>query len=133
MSEEQEKEPLGTYTRKIDIPVYEPSDRKPFLNNLMCTKKRDELLADIDKSDIPEEIKVFLRSSAERHTKFDFAAIADFYAHSKTDVKQLFEDSALVIVDYDDALKNGFIAYQEIVDGKMQTIMDDNWDRYDGQ
>lgn len=115
------------YSRKIEVPIYEPKDKKPLLSSLTSTTKRDQLLLDIEKSDVPEEIKTFLQSAAERHTVFNFGKIADFYAHSKPDVKNLFEQSALVIVDYDDAIKHGFVAYQEVVDSNIDKIQNDGW------
>ena len=117
----------AVYTRKIEIPTYTPSNKKPNLSGLYSVEKRDELLIRIEKSEVPEELKIFLRSSAERHTKFNFAKIADFYAHSNSDIKELFEDSALVIIDHEDAIKNGFVAFQESVDKDIQLIQNDQW------
>lgn len=115
------------YTRKIEIPIYEPSSVMPKVSQLFNTEKRDELILEIDKHDLPDEVKLFLYSAAERHTQFNFAQIADFYAHANKEIKQLFEDSALVIIDYDDAVKNGFIAYQDEVDKDVQTLIDNEW------
>lgn len=54
------------YTKKINIPVYEPSERKPELKELCDTSKRDELVAQIDKTNIPSEVKRFLKLAAEQ-------------------------------------------------------------------
>ena len=49
-------------------------------------------------------------SSAERHTVFNFDKIADYYAHAKPEIQDLMEKSALVIIDFDKAIENGFVA-----------------------
>lgn len=115
------------YTRKIEIPIYEPKNVMPHIRDIYNTSKRDELIQKIDQFDLPEEVKEFLYSAAERHTQFNFSKIADFYAHSRPEIKELFEDSALVIVDYDKAIESGFIAYQEEVDKDVQTLIEKEW------
>ena len=52
---------------------------------------------------------MFLTAAATRHSVFNFDLIADYYSHSKPDLQQLMEDSALVIIDYDAAIANGFV------------------------
>lgn len=115
------------YTRKIEIPIYEPKNVMPKLSDIYNTDKRDELLVEIEKCNLPDDIKAFLQSAAERHTQFNFAKIADFYAHAPKDIKVLMENSALVIIDYDNAIRNGFIAYQEEVDKDVQTLNEQSW------
>lgn len=109
------------YTRKIQSPIYEPKNIKPQLSDIYDTTKRDILLLEINKSNQPEIIKDFLRSAAERHTAFNFTKIADYYAHSSPDLKNMLEDSALVILDYDKAVRLGFAAYEKDV----YTVIDD--------
>lgn len=108
------------YTRKIEIPIYEPKNEMPHVSNLYNKDKCNELQAKIKSADIPNDIKEFLYSAAERHTSFNFSKIADFYAHSDFEIKRLFEESALVIIDYDNAVRNGFISYQKEVDDDVQ-------------
>ena len=48
-------------------------------------------------------------SAAERHTVFNFNKIADYYARAGAEVQALFEESALVIIDYEKAIENGFV------------------------
>ena len=40
---------------------------------------------------------------------FDDSKIADCYAQSDEQTKKLMQDSALVIIDYNDAIDNGFV------------------------
>ena len=52
-----------------------------------------------------------MRVAATRHIVFNYSAIAEFYAHSDKNVQELMEQSALVIIDFDDAIKNGFVKF----------------------
>jgi len=108
------------YTRKIQIPMYEPKNIKPDIRELYDEEYTNKLKANIQKADIPDDIKKFLNCAADRHTKFNFSRIADFYAHSDLEIKRLFEESALVIIDYNDAVRNAFISYQTEVDFDLE-------------
>ena len=59
--------------------------------------------------DIPPEEKSFLKLAASRHIVFNYEAIADYYAHSDKKVQELMEHSALVMIDIDDAIANGYV------------------------
>lgn len=102
-----------TYTKKINIPQYEITGEEPKLSELVDTKKADELKAEIDEADIPEDIKGFLKNAATRHYTFNYKKIAEYYAHANETVQDLMEQSALVIIDYDDAIKNGYARLSE--------------------
>lgn len=97
------------YTSKIKAPVYEIKGEKPKLTKLVKTEKVDELLKKIDDSVAPSGVKAFLKIAATRHYVFDYASIAEYYANSPPNVQELFEQSALVIVDFDSAIENGFV------------------------
>ena len=103
------EEDENPYTQKIETPVYEIKGEKPELSELVNTAKHDELIKEIDKSDAPEEVKSFLRTAAQRHTVFDYGKIAEYYAHAPADIQRLMERSALVIIDFNDAIANGYI------------------------
>jgi ParB-like chromosome segregation protein Spo0J len=96
------------YTSKIETPLYEPKKSKPPVASLMDKKKYAALIEEINESSISTEDKEFLRAAAARHVVFNFEEIAEYYAHSDHDVQQLMESSALVIIDYDKAIENGF-------------------------
>lgn len=105
------------YTRKIVAPIYEVRGETPEVEELVDTQKVEELTREIDQADIPEELKSFLKLSAHRHAIFDYAKIAEYYAQTTPDIKNLFEKSALVIIDFADAIKNGYVKLtQEIMD-----------------
>ena len=105
------------YTRKMTFPIYEPKGRMPHISELVNVVKRNELIKDIEADkDLPEDLKNFLLVSAERHVSFNFSKIAEYYAHLNVKFKKHFENSALVIIDYDKAIRNGFIAFEKAVD-----------------
>ena len=85
-------------------------------------KKANELLDQIEKSDIPEDIKLFLRLGAYRHIVFDFGKIANYYAHSEQTTQQLMENSAMIIIDYNDAISGGFVQLTK----ELQALVADN-------
>jgi len=98
-----------TYTRKIVAPTYEPKNKKPELEDLFNTDKADELIHKIKQAKLSEEETLFLSHCALRHTVYDYSKIADFYAHSSKEIQKLMEDSALVIIDFDKAIENGYV------------------------
>lgn len=104
------------YTDKTAVPPYEITGPKPSLADMYDDAKCRKLLSDIDSSDLPESEKTFLRAAAYRHVVFNFQEIANYYAHSDADVQQLFEDSALVIVDLQDAIRNGWTRLTNLLD-----------------
>jgi len=116
LTQEEVQEEKLKYTRKIQIPIYEPKNRCPEVSELYDTTKRDELQKEIENEDLPDDLKDFLLSAAERHTSFNFSKIADFYSHVPIKYKKFFENSSLVIIDYDNAVRNGFVSYEKEVD-----------------
>jgi len=98
------------YTKKIDAPVYAPSGDCPAVHELYDRVKYEQLTAKIYQDpEIKQEVKDFLLAAAARHIRFDFEQIAEFYAHADPDTQQLMEDSALVIIDFDKAIANGYV------------------------
>lgn len=103
----------NTYTRKIESPVYEPKSDKPRIADLYNTDKTNRLTEAIKNADLDNETKTFLIKAAERHTIFNYEKIAYFYAHSNDEIKKLMEDSALVIIDFDKAIEQGYVLLSE--------------------
>ena len=101
------------YTKKIETPSYQPNEEKPPLVDLYDKTKAVALLDAINASKVGADVKDFLRCAAYRHIEFNFEKIADFYAHSDKETKQLFEDSALVIIDFKDAIAKNFVQLNE--------------------
>lgn len=99
---------MTKYTQKISIPHYEPTGTKPEIKELINEEKAHELLNDILKSDVDQEERSFLIKATYRHFAFDYKKIAEYYANASREMQELMEKSALVIIDYDDAIKNGY-------------------------
>ena len=108
MSEEELKED-NPYTTNINTPSYEPVGEKPSLDELYDDEKAMDLITTIQVSKLSNKEKQFLMSAASRHIVFNYEKIANFYAHSSKECQQLMEDSALVIIDFNKAIENGFV------------------------
>lgn len=107
------------YTNKVDVPQYLPSAECPSIYSLYDDRKYKNLIHNIEVSNVPDDIKEFLRLGASRHIVFNYSKIADYYAHSNADVQKLFEESALVIIDMNDAIANGYVK----LSSELESIM----------
>lgn len=103
---EEEKE--NKYSMKMNIPQYEIKGEEPDISELVDTSKVKELQLRIKHSNVPDEVKQFLKLASYRHLQFNYSKIAEYYAHADKEVQELMEESALVIIDFDDAIKNGY-------------------------
>lgn len=80
------------YTLKVKIPQYEITGECPEISDMLDSSKADELI-----------------QAARRHNVFNYRNIAEYYAHAEPEVQKLFEKSALVIIDVNDAIANGYV------------------------
>ena len=110
------------YTQKIESPIYEPTGEQPAIEDLFDATKAVDLQTEINSADLPDEIADFLRLAATRHTVFNFAKIAEFYAHANAGTQSLMERSALVIIDYDKAIDQGFVKLAGVVEHEYEAI-----------
>jgi hypothetical protein len=121
-SKDEEK----SYSQKVCAPIYEPKNRKPSFSSCFDTNKTDQLLRDIEASEIPDEDKRLLKAAANRHTVFNYELLADYYANSTDEVKRLMEDSALVLIDIDRAIELGYVQVcDELRDQFMEEYPDE--------
>lgn len=97
------------YTTKVDVPHYEITGEKPDISQLVDTSKSEQMIEKIKNSNITQDQKNFLIAATYRHNVFNYAKIAEYYAHQDEEMQALMEESALVVIDYDDAIKNGYI------------------------
>jgi len=97
------------YTLKVKIPQYEITGECPEISDMLDSSKADELIQEVEATDIPEEIREFLIQAARSHNVFNYRNIAEYYAHAEPEVQKLFEKSALVIIDVNDAIANGYV------------------------
>lgn len=108
------------YTTETTIPQYEPTGECPDLSALYDTSKTDDLIAEIEASKLRPDEKGFLLRAAGRHTVFNYRKIAEYYAHASPEMQELMEKSALVIIDEEDAIRNGFVALSSKVSELME-------------
>jgi hypothetical protein len=102
------------YTDKIETPEYTPTrDEPPPLAACYDDERFQELLAVIDDADLPEDVAAFARLAAHRHIVFDYENIAEYYAHAPAEVQAVFEALTLVIIDFDQAIEQGFVDFAE--------------------
>lgn len=116
------------YTMATNVPQYEPTGAKPSLSQLYDADKTDDLIAEIEASGLSKEEKGFLLRAAGRHTVFNYGLIAEYYAHASPEMQELMEKSALVIIDVDNAIANGYATLMgEVLDamGRLGTMRDD--------
>lgn len=104
------------YTTKVEIPHYEIKGEEPTIDELINKSKCEELIEKINKANITEEQKQFLINASYRHLIFDYSKIAEYYAHQDKEMQELMEESALVIIDFDDAIRNGFVQLQKKIE-----------------
>lgn len=97
------------YTRKVNIPQYEITGEEPNVKELVDYTKTNQLLEEIKNSNISKEQKEFLEKAAQRHLAFDYSKIAEYYAHQDKEMQELMEKSALVIIDINNAIKEGYV------------------------
>ena len=122
---EEEKEVDEKYAKKVKIPQYIPSKLKPSLSDLCYDHKTNKLIGEIKNSNVTDEEKEFLIKAAQRHLVFNYGKIADYYAHSNKEMQELMEKSALVIIDIDDAIANGYVKLSK----NIKKIMDESGDK----
>lgn len=109
------------YSRTTHIPQYQIKGEKPFIQELYDNRKVIKLLDEIKKSDVSEEEKRFLTIAAYRHYVFNYEKIAEYYPHASKEMQELMEASALVIVDINDAIMNGYVQTSRKIDSIIET------------
>lgn len=107
--EEEKDDTPFEYDQNIVSPIYKPRGEQPPLESLFNDDKAQELIGKVEKSKLSDEVKAFLKLAAHRHVVFDYENIADYYANATKKEKALFEESMLVIVDYQKAIEGGFL------------------------
>ena len=118
---EEGEEAEGTiYTSETRLPQYTPVGEEVTEQDLYDSRKTDALILEIEGADIPKEQKDFLIMAANRHTVFNYRKIAEYYAVASPEVQRLMERSALVLIDLDDAIANGFTALTATLDELME-------------
>ena len=106
--QEAEQEEQSIYTQKVDIPQYQITGECPEIDELVDTEKADSFVEEIENASITDEQKEFLIKATKRLYTFNYRNIAEYYAHADKEMQGLMEKLALVIIDINDAIKNGY-------------------------
>lgn len=117
------------YTRKSDIPQYTPTMTEPPLPWELTDTTRAEELAEriVNTPGLEDDVRAFLLAAAHRHTRFNYALIAEFYAHADPTVQALMEESALVIIDVNDAMRHGYVRLSQHMADILQGDLEDDY------
>lgn len=97
------------YSLKVKTPIYKPSGKNVSIYECYDKEKYQRMIYRIEKANISKEEKDFLKLAATRHIVFNYERIADYYASASKEVQELMEASALVIIDFDKAIEQGFV------------------------
>lgn len=107
---EEMQEQAEKYTKKVDVPQYEPTGEDVALWECYDNNKALQLIDEInDMGGLSDQQKEFLRLAAFRHVVFDYKKIAEYYSNADENMQSLMEKSALVIIDYENAMANGYV------------------------
>lgn len=113
---EDADESENPYTDKVNIPQYEPQGLEVGLGELTDLRKYRQLVNRIDNSNIATDEKEFLKLAAARHIVFDYRKIAEYYAKADEQMQEMMEDSALVIIDVNDAIAKGYAVLRNSIE-----------------
>jgi hypothetical protein len=94
------------YNQKLGEVIYEPKDSShPIAELFQADHRFDE---DIEKVEDPQ-LKELFKARVSYFGNFDYSKIADYYAYQATPEQQrIFEKLALVLLDKDKLIENGF-------------------------
>ena len=104
------------YTRKVSVPVYEITGDCPNYKDMIDTDKADGIIEEIEKSSISDSDKEFLKLCATRLYEYRYDNIAEYYAHADKETQGLMEKLALVVIDFDKAIENGYVELNSFIE-----------------
>lgn len=114
--EYNDEENENPYTTEVNIPQYEPTGEYVDITDLVDIAKSTELIERIKNSGVSKQEKQFLIQAAYRHNIFNYKKIAEYYANASEDMQELMEDSALVIIDVNDAIAKGYATLRDEIE-----------------
>ena len=114
--EQNDEENENPYTTEVNIPQYEPTGEYVDITDLVDIAKSTELIERIKNSSVSKQEKQFLVQAAYRHNIFNYKKIAEYYANASEDMQELMEDSALVIIDVNDAIAKGYATLRDEIE-----------------
>lgn len=104
------------YTTAVNIPQYNIQGDCPSFPEMYDNEKEMDLISEIESSGVSRDEKEFLIAAAHRHCRFNFTAIAEYYAHATPEMQELMEKSALVIIDLENAIANGYVKLSKTIE-----------------
>lgn len=116
--EESTEEKLSEdYSDNIGEVIYEPKKTNHKISDLFQAEhKFDEEIEQIKNP----ELKEMLKARVAYFSKFNFSKIADYYAYQATPQEQrIFEKLALVLLDRDQLIENGFSKLKKKIAGEI--------------
>jgi hypothetical protein len=115
---------VSDYSQAVKIPHYFIVGEQPAPTELYDNTHTQKLQGRIHQTEMPDDVRQFLLLASQRHTVFDYHKIAEFYPHTTPEIQQLMEESALVIIDSEDAIANGYAKFAKTM--QELTHRDDN-------
>lgn len=113
------------YSHKIQTPIYTPRENGGGnIHACYDDQKYLRLLRLIETSNVSVTEKKFLVRAASRFIEFNYESIADYYASAGKEMQELMEKLALVIIDFDKAIENGFVN----INDKMKRLYEQELD-----
>lgn len=108
------------YSKKIKLPIFDPKGISVKLEECIDVSKFSEYMDEIElykKEGKIDDIQYnFLKLSATRFLKFNFENIAEYFCNANSDMQKIMQDLALVLIDYDGALKASIIEAVDFTD-----------------
>lgn len=114
--DDEEQKPDTQYTDKVQIPQYEVTGEDVSLADCVNDDKTHDLAEEIANSTVSDAEKEFLIKAAYRHTAFNYQKIAEYYVKASPEMQKLMEKSALVIIDFEDAIAEGYVKLKNEID-----------------
>ena len=111
------------YTPKVEIPDYTVTNNSVNLSDCINKAKYNVLIEEIMQSKVSQEEKNFLILAAARHILFNYKNIAGYYAGASKEMQELMERSALVIIDYENAIQNGYVRLKGDIMGALEDAL----------
>lgn len=110
------------YTDKTDVPQYEVTGKAVTLAECVDKDRADEFLREIEAAKgLTAEERDFLKLAATRFYAFNYKNVAEYYANTASPAMQRhMEKMALVIIDFDDAIKNGYVVLSKDLTAAMK-------------
>lgn len=97
------------YSNKIKLPIFDPTGKQVTLDECVNVDQFIKYMDEIDKykseNKINEQQYKFLKLAASRFIVFNFENIAEYFCQTNSDMQKIMQDLALVLIDYDNALK----------------------------